>query len=113
MKHLLVTAAALLAIAAPVAAQGDFAITNATVALGDGSGPIEHATVILHGGKIAAAGANVSAPSGIQVIDGTGKWVTPGLFATLTDLGLYDVDAVDNSRDIMPDSGTVTTSAIR
>ena len=100
MRHLLLGAAALLAISAPALAEEDFAITNATVALGDGSGPIEHATVVVRGGKIAAAGAGVTAPAGIPVIDGSGKWVTPGLFATVTDLGLYDVDGVDNSRDI-------------
>ncbi|MBO9498264.1 MAG: amidohydrolase family protein [Novosphingobium sp.] len=100
MRHLLLGAAALLAISAPALAEEDFAITNATVALGDGSGPIEHATVVVRGGKIAAAGAGVPAPAGIPVIDGSGKWVTPGLFATVTDLGLYDVDGVDNSRDI-------------
>jgi len=33
------------------------------------------------------------------VIDGTGKWVTPGLVVALTDLGLYDVGAVSNSND--------------
>ena len=34
------------------------------------------------------------------MIDGTGKWVTPGLFAALTDLGMFDVDAVEDSNDI-------------
>jgi len=99
MKHLL-AAAALIAVASPAMAERDFAITNATVALGDGSEPIQRATVIVRDGKVTAAGSTVAAPAGIPVIDGTGKWVTPGLFATLTDLGLYDVDAVDNSRDI-------------
>ncbi|MBS1239872.1 MAG: imidazolonepropionase, partial [Proteobacteria bacterium] len=99
MKHLLALGAVLIALAAPAAAQ-DFAIVNATVATGDGSEPIEHATVLVRGGKIAAAGSDVGYAPGIPVIDGTGKWVTPGLFATLTDLGLYDVDAVTQSRDI-------------
>lgn len=103
MRHLLLSPAifgALLAIAAPAAAEKDFAITNATVALGDGSEPIANANVIVRDGKVAIAGAGTVVPPGIQVIDGTGKWVTPGLFSALTDLGLYDVDAVDNSRDI-------------
>lgn len=95
----LLGACAALAIAGPASAQ-DFAITNATVALGDGSDPIPGGTVVVRGGKVAAAGANVPAPAGVPVIDGTGKWVSPGLFATLTDLGLYDVDAVGQSRDI-------------
>lgn len=77
----------------------DFAVTHATVALGDGSEPISDATVVVRGGRIAAAGAGVAVPAGLAVIDGTGKWVTPGLFAAYTDLGLWDVDAVDESND--------------
>ena len=101
MKRLPLLAAACgaLALAAPATAQ-DFAVTNATVALGDGSEPIPGATVVVRGGKVAAAGAGVAVPAGMQAIDGTGKWVTPGLFATLTDLGLYDVDAVAQSNDV-------------
>ena len=77
----------------------DFAVTHATVALGDGSEPIADATVVVRGGRIAAAGAGVAVPAGLAVVDGTGKWVTPGLFAAYTDLGLWDVDAVDESND--------------
>lgn len=104
MKRRLTTAAALLAatFAAPAMAQ-DFAITGATVALGDGSAPIENATVVVRAGKIAAAGAGVIAPAGIQIYDGTGQWVTPGLFSALTDLGLWDVGAVENSNDTEAD----------
>jgi imidazolonepropionase-like amidohydrolase len=35
----------------------------------------------------------------VPVIDGTGKWVTPGLVTAMTDLGLLDVGAVDESND--------------
>jgi imidazolonepropionase-like amidohydrolase len=82
-----------------VASAQDFAITNATVALGDGSAPIEGGTVVVQGGKVVAAGAGVSAPAGVPVIDGAGKWVTPGLFATVTDLGLWDSQGVEESND--------------
>lgn len=91
--------AALLASAAVPALAEDFAITDATVALGDGSAPIEHATVLVRGGKVVSAGAGVAVPSGVRTIDGKGKWVTPGLFVAITDLGLEDVDAVDDSND--------------
>ena len=78
---------------------GDFAVTGATVAIGDGSGPISGAAVLVRGGKIVAAGRDVAVPAGIPVIDGTGKWVTPGLVTAMTDLGLVDVGAVDESND--------------
>ncbi|WP_205664876.1 amidohydrolase family protein [Tsuneonella suprasediminis] len=91
-------AAAAAAVSAPLAAQ-NVAITNATLATGDGSEPVENATVVVQNGKIVAAGPGVAAPAGMAVIDGTGKWVTPGLFAAMTQLGLYDVDGVPNSND--------------
>lgn len=94
----LLAATAALALAAPAAAQ-DFAIANATVATGDGSAPIENATVVVRGGKVVAAGANVQVPAGVPVSDGSGTWVTPGIFATVTDLGLVDVGAVGESND--------------
>lgn len=83
----------------PALAQ-DFAVTNATLALGDGSEPITNGTVIIRSGKVAEAGADVTAPNGMTIIDGDGMWVTPGLFAALTDLGTYDVGAVSESHDV-------------
>lgn len=101
-RALLTAALAALALPVPATAQ-DFAITNATLATGDGSEPVEHAAVIVRAGKVVAAGADVAVPAGVQVIDGTGKWVTPGLFSAVTDLGLWDVEAVDNSNDLAAD----------
>lgn len=94
----LVIGAALIALAVPAAAQ-DFAITNATVATGDGSDPVAGATVVVRGGKVVAAGRGVAVPAGIQAVDGTGKWVTPGVFAAMTSLGLFDAEGVQESND--------------
>lgn len=91
-------AAALALLAAPAAGQ-DFAVTGATLAIGDGSEPVADGTVLVRDGKIVAAGAGVQVPAGVPIIDGTGKWVTPGLFAAVTDLGLWDVEAVSGSND--------------
>ena len=86
-------------------AVGTWAITNATVVVGDGSAPVEGGTVVVRGGKVVAAGAGVAVPAGAQVIDGTGKWVTPGIVATMTDLGLLDVDGVSETNDYTKGSG--------
>jgi imidazolonepropionase-like amidohydrolase len=85
-------------VAAPAAAQ-TIAITGGTVALGDGSEPIAGGTVVLRDGRVVAAG-NVAVPGGAEVIDATGKWVTPGLVAGFSRLGLLDVDAVDAANDV-------------
>ena len=70
-------AGALVAIPAVLAAQ-DVAIRNATI-LTITNGDIENGTIVVRGGKITAVGRNVTVPQGVRVIDGTGKFVMPGL----------------------------------
>ena len=91
-------AALLAAVSTPALAQ-DMAIINATVVVGDGSAPVQGGTVVVRGGKVVAAGAGVTVPAGIETIDAQGKWVTPGIVVAVTDLGLLDVEAVDESND--------------
>ncbi len=99
MRTLLTLAAsAIVLIASPVAAQ-DVVITNATIGTGDGSEPIEGATVIIRGGKVVAVGQELRPDPSLPVLDGTGTWVTPGLVAAVTNLGLVDVRAVSESND--------------
>lgn len=85
--------------AAPAAAQ-TVAITGGTVALGDGSEPIPGGTVIVRDGRVVAAGRGVAVPAGAQVVDASGKWVTPGIVAGFSRVGLAEVDAVDGTNDI-------------
>lgn len=87
-----------LALAAPAAAE-TIVITGGTVALGDGSAPIANGTVIIRDGRIVAAGAGIAVPAGARTIDATGKWVTPGIVAGFSKLGLVDVDAVAATND--------------
>jgi imidazolonepropionase-like amidohydrolase len=62
--------------------------------------PIENGTVIIINGKIAAVGANVAIPAGAQRIDATGKIVTPGFVDASTQLGVQEVAAVNDTRDM-------------
>ena len=84
-------AALLLACAAPACAE-TIAITGGTVALGDGSEPIQGATVVIRDGRVVAAGPNVRVPSGAQIVDATGKWVTPGFVSGYSQLGIIEVE---------------------
>lgn len=63
------------------------AIKNAKVLPVTGD-PIENGTVLVDGGKIVAVGACVEIPQGAEVIDATGKWVTPGLIDAHTHLSV-------------------------
>ena len=92
--------AALLAVVAAPAAAETIAITNGIVAKGDGSEPIQGGTVLIRNGRIVAAGTGVRIPAEAQVIDATGKWVTPGIVGGFSRLGLSEVDlSADGSDD--------------
>ncbi|MDR1978242.1 MAG: amidohydrolase [Synergistaceae bacterium] len=53
-------------------------------------GIIENGTVLVDGSKIAGVGANVETPSDCQVIDASGKWVTPGLIDAHTHISTFN-----------------------
>ena len=75
----------------PAAAQ-TIAITNGIIAKGDGSAPEQGGTVVIRNGRIVAAGVGVSVPANAQLIDARGKWVTPGIIAGFSRLGLAEID---------------------
>ena len=102
MKRLLGIAVSALALTAAPAFAQDMVVTNARLVLGDGSEPIDGGTVIIDDGKVVFAGRPTPGQTFTTdvVIDAGGAWVTPGLFATVTTLGLADVSAVGESNDI-------------
>jgi imidazolonepropionase-like amidohydrolase len=53
-------------------------IKNATV-MTVTKGTMENTDILLENGKISKIGKNLSAPAGATIIDGTGKWVMPGI----------------------------------
>lgn len=63
-------------------------ITNVTVLDGVGN-KIDNGMVYFADGKIVAVGENLSVPDNVQTIDGTGKWVTPGIIDVHSHLGVY------------------------
>ena len=73
-------------------------ITNASLLTA--TGPlIERGSVLLQDGKIAAVGANISAPADALVIDASGKWVTPGIIDTHSHMGVYSAPGIDANSD--------------
>src|SRR5688572_19241084 len=77
---------------------GTTVITNATVHIGNGQ-VLENASVVITDGKIAAVGANISAPAGATTIDAKGKHVYPGLILPSSNLGLVEVNSVRATSD--------------
>lgn len=93
-----------IAIVAPAAAQ-TIAITGGNVALGDGSQPIQGGTVLIRDGRIVAAGPAVGVPADATIIDARGKWVTPGIVAGFSRLGLSEIDLSGGVRDDSAQAG--------
>lgn len=105
------TALALFAAASPLAAQ-NVAITNARLVIGDGSSAIEGGTVLVRNGKVVAAGRGVAVPAGVDMFDAQGKFVTPGIIAGFSRLGLSEVDLGASGSDDTEMGGSVFNAAI-
>jgi imidazolonepropionase-like amidohydrolase len=75
------------------------AIVGATVFDGEGA-RIENGTVLLRDGKVeAVGGADLAVPAGYTRVDGTGKFVTPGIIDIHSHLGDYPSPSVDAHSD--------------
>ncbi|MGH7613385.1 MAG: amidohydrolase family protein [Gemmatimonadales bacterium] len=75
------------------------------------SGPkIEHATVLLRDGKIAAIGTAVTIPADATRIDATGKWVTPGFIDGAGQMGLVEISAVAATREAVLRSDSIAAA---
>jgi imidazolonepropionase-like amidohydrolase len=73
-------------------------IRNATILTATGPA-LRNASILLRDGKIVEVGATVNAPADAVVIDGAGKYVTPGLIDTHSHLGVYAAPGVQALSD--------------
>jgi len=63
-------------------------IRNATILTAAGQ-ELGHNSILFQDGRISAIGPRVEAPAGAMIVDGTGKFVTPGIIDTHSHLGVY------------------------
>jgi hypothetical protein len=78
------TALALWSVTTHVAAQGQqntLVIQGGTLIDGNGGPPVANSVIVIQGNRITAVGraGQVQVPAGAQIINATGKWITPGL----------------------------------
>ena len=73
-------------------------IRNATVLTGTGA-RLDNTDVLIAAGKVSAVGSNLTAPANSTIVDGTGRWVTPGLIDIHSHLGVYPSPAVEANSD--------------
>src|SRR5881394_967649 len=73
-------------------------IRNATIMTAAGQ-EVPNGSIVLKDGRIVAVGAKVDAPADAVVVDGTGKYVTPGLIDEHSHLGVYAAPGTDAESD--------------
>lgn len=71
----------------------ELALVGGTVIIATGQPPIPDAVVLIENGRIKAVGprATVTVPSGVQIVDAHGKFITPGIIDTNAHLVLMTV----------------------
>lgn len=98
-----------LALATPAAAE-TVLIQNGRVVTNAATGTLEHGDVLIVNGRVAMVGAHIAAPRGARVIDAQGKWVTPGAFAAMSEVGLAEISGSGAPNDANV-SGTLMSAA--
>jgi imidazolonepropionase-like amidohydrolase len=102
MKKLALIIVAILAMSFIVLAQSPankILIKNATIVPVEGE-ILEGGDLLIEGGKIAAIGVDLTAPSGARIIDAAGMFVYPGFIDAHTHLGLSEIGAIASTVDI-------------
>ncbi|WP_407353763.1 amidohydrolase [Luteimonas sp. R10] len=74
-------------------------ITQVTIFDGEG-GRLDDASILFADGEVVALGKDIAAPAGARVIDGRGKWVTPGIIDAHSHLGALSSPQVKASADL-------------
>jgi imidazolonepropionase-like amidohydrolase len=77
---------------------GQLLIDVATVLTGTGTRLVFPAAMLADG-RIQAVGVGLQAPAGATIVDGRGKWVTPGIIDVHSHLGVYPSPGVDAHSD--------------
>jgi imidazolonepropionase-like amidohydrolase len=98
-----------LALAAPAAAEtvlvrGGRVVTNTGAIL-------EKGDVLISGARIAAVGASIAAPRGARIIDASGKWVTPGAIAAMSEVGLSEISGSGAPNDASVSGPLISAAA--
>jgi len=108
LKSLCFTLLATTALASSVQAQTLF-VDNAKIATQTNQGTLESADMIVTDGVVTRIGDTLTAPDGATTVSGENIWVTPGLFAPYTNLGLVDISLEGGTNDIRS-SGAKTSA---
>lgn len=73
-------------------------IRNATILTATGQ-EMRNSSILFQDGKIVSIGGNLAAPAGAVTVDGSGKFVTPGIIDTHSHLGVYAAPGTQAEND--------------
>ena len=101
--------AAACGVTGPLSAE-TIAITGGKLETMGPAGTVPNGTVLIVDGRISAVGVGIPIPGEARRIDAHGRVVTPGLFNSLTRLGLVEVSAVEGTADSEVKSDRITAA---
>lgn len=97
-------------IASAASAQEQVAIVGGRVVTNAGA-IVDGGTVLLNGGAVVAVNpAGAAVPAGYRQVDARGKWVTPGIIAGISQLGVAEVHGVDSANDTEADTSAASAA---
>lgn len=109
MKKIALTALATILLASPLSSE-PIAMVGAKIHTCGPQGTIENATVVLENGTITAIGKGIPVPSNARRLNGVGKVITPGLFNSMTQVGVVEVSAVEGTKDDSVEGDRITAA---
>jgi len=98
------------ALAAPAAAE-TVLIRDGRVVTNGAAGTIEGGDVLIVDGRVSAVGADIAAPRGARIVEANGRYVTPGAFAAMSEIGLSEISGSGAPNDADLDSDDISAAA--
>ncbi|MBN8606937.1 MAG: amidohydrolase family protein [Caulobacterales bacterium] len=98
------------AIATPAMAE-TVLIRDGRVVTNGAAGIIENGDVLIVDGRITAVGASIAPLRGARVVEAQGRFVTPGAFAAMSELGLSEISGSGAPNDADMDGDLVAAAA--
>lgn len=96
--------------AQPVAAE-TILIRDGRVVTNAGAGVIESGDVLIIDGRISAVAANIAPPRGARIVEAQGRFVTPGAFAAMSEVGLSEISGSGAPNDANVTGDLVSAAA--
>jgi imidazolonepropionase-like amidohydrolase len=98
------------ALVTPAAAE-TVLIRDGRVVTNTAAGTIENGDVLIVDGRIRAVGADIAAPRGARIVEAQGRYVTPGAFAAMSEIGLSEISGSGAPNDASVEGSLVGAAA--